>query len=327
MNILSITRILEKSDLLSDFPILPIGFESIDDIAISYISPTMSTHRIIGNDLIPEFTLNVDKQVFKLKTNTITSKISQSQIESFKSIYPDNHIQFIEDNVTNVLVSELITSLTKELINTLSNTKHQSNIKAESESRVKQLLWDMFSYSPISNHDDMIDFVKLIFKESNMIHNRTRIGPGHSIIVSPITYTFISELPTFIYNTNSLVEPRVEARLVGSLDSRINVYVSPYVNNYEILLYAKGTKEDSSLKYILSDVEIKSIKTPDLNTEYLCKYKSVLARLPRYEDYHQKIIIGDRPHSLTDWIREKPIRILNPLVNLRNLLFIGFRLS
>jgi hypothetical protein len=268
---------------------------------IFYLTPEMGK---MNSEGFREIKLATRRNVIKLETYQVNSKINKEQIRDLEALHGGGidllgMVKSALENEAEMKIQKLISSI----------------IKYAGEQNYKMCFskWQMFlnrhfSYVPKKRINSEGDIAKILICESNKIASLSRLGNANYIIVSPGMGARIMDMVQFVFNDPnqpSLDQGSGFIYKAGMIGYSLDVLVDPMMKfNDMTVIVGKNTQENSEGIYMaFEDSELNQFDQVDLgllDPHIMVQLKSRLAVYPTENAHLQYMTFEftDKPHNI-----------------------------
>ena len=213
--------------------------------------------------IFPEMAFSIEKVSVTAKTRALKAEYSLELAQDLKAI----HGLDAETELSNILSSEILAEINREVIRTLIVTA----VRGASEGTTTAGIFDLDTDS--NGRWSVEKFKGLMFqveREANAIAKGTRRGKGNIIICSSDVASALQMAGVLDYapalNSNNLQVDDTGNTFAGVLNGRLRVYVDPYAgSNYMVVGYKGSSAFDAGLFYC-PYVPLQMVRAVDPNT-------------------------------------------------------------
>jgi len=213
--------------------------------------------------LFPEMAFSIEKVSVTAKSRALKAEYSLELAQDLKAI----HGLDAETELSNILSSEILAEINREVIRTLIVTA----VRGASEGTTTQGIFDLDTDS--NGRWSVEKFKGLMFqveREANAIAKATRRGKGNIIICSSDVASALQMAGVLDYapalNSNNLQVDDTGNTFAGVLNGRLRVYIDPYAgSNYMVVGYKGASAFDAGLFYC-PYVPLQMVRAVDPNT-------------------------------------------------------------
>lgn len=215
-----------------------------------------------GNVAIPEMALSIEKITATAGTRALKAEYSIELAQDLKAI----HGLDAESELANILQTELLTEINREIIRTIYVTATQGATDTTTTG--------IFDLDVDANGRWSVEkFKGLMFqieKEANAIAKATRRGKGNILICSSDVASALQMAGVLDFapalNSNQLQVDDTGATFAGVLNGRMRVYIDPYAGgNFAVVGYKGANAWDSGIFYC-PYVPLQMLRATDPNT-------------------------------------------------------------
>ena len=213
--------------------------------------------------IFPEMAFSIEKVSVTAKTRALKAEYSLELAQDLKAI----HGLDAETELSNILSSEILAEINREVIRTLIVTA----VRGAAEGTTTPGVFDLDTDS--NGRWSVEKFKGLMFqveREANAIAKGTRRGKGNIIICSSDVASALQMAGVLDYapalNSNNLQVDDTGNTFAGVLNGRLRVYVDPYAgSNYMVVGYKGASAFDAGLFYC-PYVPLQMVRAVDPNT-------------------------------------------------------------
>lgn len=201
-----------------------------------------------GNIAFAEMAFSIEKLTVTAKSRALKAEYTLELAQDLKAV----HGLDAETELSNILSSEILAEINREVIRTLIVTAVQG-------AQVNTTTAGIFDLDTDSNGRWSVEkFKGLMFqieREANQIAKETRRGKGNIILCSADVASALQMAGVLDYtpalNSNQLNVDDTGNTFVGVLNGRFRVYIDPYVSggNYMVVGYKGASPFDAGLFY------------------------------------------------------------------------------
>lgn len=188
------------------------------------------------------------KQTVEAKSRRISAEWSFEAASDAESQYGLN----IESEMLQAISSEITTERDQELIQELTRIAGTP------------VVWDMSNISGVGTYigDEHSSLVSLINRQSNLIAQRTRLGPANWIVVSNALLSVLQSAKTTAFNTavDTNLDFATNTQQVGTLNGA-KVFVNNYASETTPLIMGRKHNEQSAAMYFCPYIPLTPINT------------------------------------------------------------------
>ena len=213
--------------------------------------------------LFPEMAFSIEKVSVTAKSRALKAEYSLELSQDLKAI----HGLDAETELSNILSSEILAEINREVIRTLIVTA----VRGAAEGTTTAGIFDLDTDS--NGRWSVEKFKGLMFqveREANKIAKDTRRGKGNIIICSSDVASALQMAGVLDYapalNSNNLQVDDTGNTFAGVLNGRLRVYIDPYAgSNYMVVGYKGASAFDAGLFYC-PYVPLQMVRAVDPNT-------------------------------------------------------------
>ena len=213
--------------------------------------------------IFPEMAFSIEKVSVTAKSRALKAEYSLELAQDLKAI----HGLDAETELSNILSSEILAEINREVIRTLIVTA----VRGAAEGTTTQGIFDLDTDS--NGRWSVEKFKGLMFqveREANAIAKATRRGKGNIIICSSDVASALQMAGVLDYapalNSNNLQVDDTGNTFAGVLNGRLRVYIDPYAgSNYMVIGYKGSSAFDAGLFYC-PYVPLQMVRAVDPNT-------------------------------------------------------------
>jgi len=287
-------------------------------VSLSYLeftNPKKSNWLSEGEASMSEFTIRPQTLEVQLENKTMTSKISNQQIEDLNQV----GIDAIEQ-IKKELKTEQSINIQKHILVECDKIarfkfKWEINQNKGGVRGIRRWFWDLFNYHPeIWIESD--DFLNVIFKMSHEISKSSRVGAGNNwIVVNPSTLYRFEKCLDFQYERGGTVTTNDIISHVGNL-RYLKVFTSHLVEKTQIIMGRGASIEhDNTISIVKGESEL--LQTETIENQSFKTFQKIRLRTPikifsfpdSANNYLQWKFQYEKP-SLRKYLKEISFRIL-----------------
>jgi hypothetical protein len=213
--------------------------------------------------IFPEMAFSIEKVSVTAKTRALKAEYSLELAQDLKAI----HGLDAETELSNILSSEILAEINREVIRTLIVTA----VRGAADGTTTPGVFDLDTDS--NGRWSVEKFKGLMFqveREANAIAKGTRRGKGNIIICSSDVASALQMAGVLDYapalNSNNLQVDDTGNTFAGVLNGRLRVYIDPYAgSNYMVVGYKGASAFDAGLFYC-PYVPLQMVRAVDPNT-------------------------------------------------------------
>jgi hypothetical protein len=213
--------------------------------------------------IFPEMAFSIEKVSVTAKSRALKAEYSLELAQDLKAI----HGLDAETELSNILSSEILAEINREVIRTLIVTA----VRGAESGTTTQGVFDLDTDS--NGRWSVEKFKGLMFqveREANAIAKGTRRGKGNIIICSSDVASALQMAGVLDYapalNSNNLQVDDTGNTFAGVLNGRLRVYIDPYAgSNYMVIGYKGASAFDAGLFYC-PYVPLQMVRAVDPNT-------------------------------------------------------------
>ncbi len=201
-----------------------------------------------GNTAFPEMSFSIEKVSVTALSRALKAEYSMEIAQDLRAI----HGLDIESELSNILSSEILAEINREVIRTI-------NVTAVPGAQADTTNAGVFDLDTDSNGRWSVEkFKGLMFqleRECNQIAKQTRRGKGNILICSSDVASALQMAGVLDYtpalNSNNLQVDDTGNTFAGVLNGRLKVYIDPYAigGNYATVGYKGSSQFDAGLFY------------------------------------------------------------------------------
>lgn len=196
--------------------------------------------------IFPEMAFSIEKVTVTAKSRALKAEYSLELQQDLKAI----HGLDAETELTNILSSEILSEINREVVRTIIVTAKQGCSTGTTTAGIFDLDTDSNGRWSVEKYKGLMMQIEI---ESNKIAKETRRGRGNVIICSSDVASALTMAGVLDYApalANSLQVDDTGNTFAGVLNGRYRVYIDPYAgNNYLVVGYKGANAFDSGLFY------------------------------------------------------------------------------
>ena len=223
------------------------GTANLAETGIYNFGGGMSTATAEGNTTFAEMAFSIEKVTVTAKSRALKAEYTMELAQDLKAV----HGLDAETELSNILSSEILAEINREVIRTINVTATQGATENTTTVGRFDLDTDSNGRWSVEKFKGMMFQVE---REANQIAKATRRGKGNIIICSSDVASALQMAGVLDYtpalNSNNLNVDDTGNTFAGVLNGRTRVYIDPYAGgNYMVVGYKGSSAFDAGLFY------------------------------------------------------------------------------
>lgn len=200
-----------------------------------------------GTNDFPEMAFSIEKVAVEAKSRALKAEYTTELAQDLKAV----HGLDAENELANILSSEILAEINREVIRTIYRTGVQGSQSGTATAGTFDLDVDANGRWSVEKFKGMMFQIE---REANQIAKQTRRGKGNIILCSSDVASALQMAGVLDYtpalNSNNMNVDDTGNTFAGVLNGRFRVYIDPYASqNYMVVGYKGANVFDSGLFY------------------------------------------------------------------------------
>ena len=209
-----------------------------------------STSEYLGSNntlVFPEMAFSIEKVSVTAKTRALKAEYTMELAQDLRAV----HGLDAETELSNILSSEILAEINREVIRTIYVTAKQGSLEGTTTAGIFDLDTDSNGRWSVEKFKGLMFQLE---REANKIAKDTRRGKGNVVLCSSDVASALQMAGVLDYapalNGNNLQIDDTGATFAGVLNGRIRVYIDPYsTGNFFMMGYKGSSPFDAGLFY------------------------------------------------------------------------------
>lgn len=212
--------------------------------------------------IFPEMAFSIEKVTVSAKSRALKAEYSLELAQDLKAI----HGLDAETELSNILSSEILAEINREVIRTIVITAKQGAPTGTTTAGIFDLDTDSNGRWSVEKYKGLMMQIEL---EANRIAKATRRGRGNVIICSSDVASALTMSGMLDYSSalqDTLQVDDTGNTFAGVLNGKYKVYIDPYAGNNYLVVGYKGTNPYDSGLFYAPYVPLQMVRAVDPNT-------------------------------------------------------------